>query len=679
MARLAGLSWASRRSCAAQAGVEATEPTQASSSTGGASDLPRPPSRTQLRMLGLASALPFIGFGFLDNFLMIICGEFIDSTLCVYFSLSTMAAAAIGNTISDCAGIFSGGAVESLAAKFGVEEPYLAREQRQMRVTKVWQYAGQVIGIVIGCTLGCCPLLWLDPEAAQRLKKDRERDHIFDNLVEKVAEMLNAEAAELLFMDAERGDLHARHVTKNLKQHRWNINDGFIGHAVTTGKFVNVAEVQEEPQYTPELHDDFLGPGQRLRNMLCLPVFVGGKIEGAIVVINKRDDDDCGIFTSKDEDVLAAISTHVAVAISDEKENFAQVLESCGRARYGQGDAEWDTANVVRRNTYIKPMLAGMASFLDAESISVVILDEEHDELYTEAASGRMAQRKRRIQVGAGFAGLSVEKGLALAWTINEPGQFQPKHYENYLGSGVDVKSALCVPIFDTRRKCLGAFECINKRTGAGFDADDLKYMQQVAGLFAQMLEGPTAELRRVLALTKQKQQHKVVTQGSSGDGKTILCYLEQAQDLPKGIEGERLLDPYFTFHIVHGDPLLIGEEEDLGNTILKQRQMAMKRASWHIGKSEVRFQQQNPQWDESLAFPVPENLHRVPKNELYLHILLWDYDPLKEDNVVAQASVPVIQMPRMATKNARPYRLHAVDSNYSLKKARIWLSCSRV
>eukprot|EP00971_Amphidinium_carterae_P085614 1694309-Amphidinium_carterae.1 len=99
---------------------------------------PKPLSPEKLRLMGLAAALPFVGFGFLDNFIMIIAGEYIDSTLCVSFSFSTMAAAAIGNTLSDLCGIFSGGAVESLAAYFGVEvlalctSPAQARSERAM-------------------------------------------------------------------------------------------------------------------------------------------------------------------------------------------------------------------------------------------------------------------------------------------------------------------------------------------------------------------------------------------------------------------------------------------------------------------------------------------------------------------------------------------------------------------
>ena len=45
--------------------------------------------------------LPFIGFGFLDNFLMLSFGDVIESHLAEKFVLSTMTCAAIGNIFAD--------------------------------------------------------------------------------------------------------------------------------------------------------------------------------------------------------------------------------------------------------------------------------------------------------------------------------------------------------------------------------------------------------------------------------------------------------------------------------------------------------------------------------------------------------------------------------------------------
>jgi hypothetical protein len=68
---------------------------------------------------------PFIGFGFLDNFIMIIAGESIEANLGVTFHLSVMACAALGNTISDAAGVGLAGYVEVLCIRMGLPIPNL--------------------------------------------------------------------------------------------------------------------------------------------------------------------------------------------------------------------------------------------------------------------------------------------------------------------------------------------------------------------------------------------------------------------------------------------------------------------------------------------------------------------------------------------------------------------------
>jgi hypothetical protein len=49
--------------------------------------------------------LPFIGFGFLDNFIMITVADRIEESIGVVLCLSTMAAAGMGNMVSDLAGM----------------------------------------------------------------------------------------------------------------------------------------------------------------------------------------------------------------------------------------------------------------------------------------------------------------------------------------------------------------------------------------------------------------------------------------------------------------------------------------------------------------------------------------------------------------------------------------------
>ena len=48
------------------------------------------PTPGELRQLAYHNSLPFIGFGFLDNFIMIVAGEYIDLTLGMKLGISTM-------------------------------------------------------------------------------------------------------------------------------------------------------------------------------------------------------------------------------------------------------------------------------------------------------------------------------------------------------------------------------------------------------------------------------------------------------------------------------------------------------------------------------------------------------------------------------------------------------------
>ena len=67
------------------------------------------PSWADLRLLALAASIPFIGFGFVDNAVMILAGDYIDLTLGVSLGISTLAAAGLGNLISDVLGVGLGG------------------------------------------------------------------------------------------------------------------------------------------------------------------------------------------------------------------------------------------------------------------------------------------------------------------------------------------------------------------------------------------------------------------------------------------------------------------------------------------------------------------------------------------------------------------------------------------
>ncbi|XP_076653604.1 uncharacterized protein LOC143359516 isoform X2 [Halictus rubicundus] len=116
------------------------------------------PSTKNLILVAIANAIPFIGFGFLDNFIMIIAGDQIELMLNKRFPISTMTAAALGNTVSDIIGIGSVHYVEVLAQKVGFEAPKLTNIELNLPKTKLAANMGRVVGVTIGCLIGMSPI-----------------------------------------------------------------------------------------------------------------------------------------------------------------------------------------------------------------------------------------------------------------------------------------------------------------------------------------------------------------------------------------------------------------------------------------------------------------------------------------------------------------------------------------
>eukprot|EP00747_Dinoflagellata_sp_TGD_P122550 gnl/TRDRNA2_/TRDRNA2_173647_c7_seq1.p1 gnl/TRDRNA2_/TRDRNA2_173647_c7~~gnl/TRDRNA2_/TRDRNA2_173647_c7_seq1.p1 ORF type:complete len:192 (+),score=30.99 gnl/TRDRNA2_/TRDRNA2_173647_c7_seq1:146-721(+) len=119
-----------------------------------------PPSRKQLFYTFLRALPPFIAFGFVDNFLMVLTGSVTDKFLGVYMSM--MAAAALGNAFSNGIGVISHGAIEACAKHLGLPDPKLTLQQMQEKSVRMTKTAGSTVGVLVGCLMGMCPLLFMD-------------------------------------------------------------------------------------------------------------------------------------------------------------------------------------------------------------------------------------------------------------------------------------------------------------------------------------------------------------------------------------------------------------------------------------------------------------------------------------------------------------------------------------
>ncbi|XP_054619095.1 transmembrane protein 65 [Dunckerocampus dactyliophorus] len=138
---------------------------------------PSPPTTAQIRYVVFHNAVPFVGFGFLDNAIMISAGTQIELSIGVTLGISTMAAAALGNLVSDLAGLGLAGYVEALASKLGMQVPDLTPKQADMWQTRVSSHSGKAIGVFIGCILGMFPLFFIGDDEEKAVQPASSASH----------------------------------------------------------------------------------------------------------------------------------------------------------------------------------------------------------------------------------------------------------------------------------------------------------------------------------------------------------------------------------------------------------------------------------------------------------------------------------------------------------------------
>lgn len=189
-----------------------------------------PPTARQLRQHFLQSAVPMIGFGLMDQTVMLQAGNAIDCTIGVTFGLSTLTAAAMGQICSDAAGVLSGGTLERIGIYMGLASPHFSHAQRSLPTVRYVGLIGQLLGVVFGCTLGLLNLLWMDTERSSTLKlRALAEEHEFAFEVEAS----NAVRDDATVLTVKGPDVHGllASLTATLSAHGYSLLELHAGSA----------------------------------------------------------------------------------------------------------------------------------------------------------------------------------------------------------------------------------------------------------------------------------------------------------------------------------------------------------------------------------------------------------------------------------------------------------------
>lgn len=126
-------------------------------------------------------------------------------------------------------------------------------------------------------------------------------------------------------------------------------------------------------------------------------------------------------------------------------------------------------------------------ALLDVAAASVVLFDQEANDLWFAAASGQAADfvLGKRLALGQGILGWVVAHGEPL---LIADAKQDNRHFADFdQKSGFTASSILCVPLL-AKAKTIGAIETMNKRTGP-FNEEDLRLLTMLANPAAAAIE----------------------------------------------------------------------------------------------------------------------------------------------------------------------------------------------
>jgi len=467
------------------------------------------PTNDQLTMTFWAGVIPFLGFGFLDNALMILFGDVIDQSFCVVFGFSTLAAAALGNTISDFFGVFSGGAVEDLAQSAGFKVPEISPGQRQLRITRTATAAGNSVGIIIGCLLGMAPLIWMDADAANRKKNEERRKRVILRAVEYLPDLLDAEAAVIMMVDPDRSDELHSIGEGNLPSFRSDRSVGVMGQVSRTGKFMNIPDIKNSEFYNPARHEQYQGTELGVESVLCMPIMdLEDNVMGVVELINKEGG---GKFTEHDEAALSAFCSHIAVQFFPDEQSFESILGFVRNQMTlpeGKSDKAYHSKQV---DSLYEEVVKEVSKVLDVEAAALLLLETDPQtgdlELVTRATTDNLEPFKWPTNYGVLGAVCTGGKAIS-ANDFQNTEWFDRNRHLNYRDTGICVREMLAVPMFDVNGSILGVLEVINKKNiGAGFNQKDLRMLTAVSSHISLTVQGPGSSLRQILHMVKQQTE----------------------------------------------------------------------------------------------------------------------------------------------------------------------------
>jgi signal transduction histidine kinase len=309
-----------------------------------------------------------------------------------------------------------------------------------------------------------------------------ELDDLLTELLRRTRSLLEVDTCAVFLVDARSGELVARAAVGIEHETEAPLGHGLASRIAAERRPVALPDVEHEDVRDPLLR------AQGVRSLLGVPLLSGASLSGASPIgaspigvlqvgsLVRRE------FGQDETDLLQLVADRLALAIE-----HAHVLqaEREARERLERIQAVTDAALAhLQLDELLPELLARIKLALEVDTIAILLLDEERNELVARAAVGieEEVEQEVRIPVGAGFAGrIAARRRPVFLPDVDHADVLNPILREK------GIKSLLGVPLV-THDTVIGVLH-VGSLVPREFTSDDTELLQLVAERAALAIE----------------------------------------------------------------------------------------------------------------------------------------------------------------------------------------------
>jgi len=303
---------------------------------------------------------------------------------------------------------------------------------------------------------------------------------LLDSCLETVQRAMGAESAVVLLLDPKTNQLSSPVAKGRQADTLRAANLSFLLEIAAQVLRGGCPYFISEPALDPSGREQTLTPDGSL---LCVPMKAGQKTAGVIALLNKLGDEP---FTREDLDLLTTVASQMAVIL----ENARLYGEMERRAKQLHTLMEVSTIlnSTLQRKKVLQRAMESATRLMETEVSSLLLLDQETQELVFEVALGEKGEMVKQIRLkpGEGIAGWVAQTGEPV---IVPDVSRDPRHYRHADEvSHFVTRNMICVPV-KVKDRIVGVLQAINKLNDQPFTPEDLELFCGLANQVAISIE----------------------------------------------------------------------------------------------------------------------------------------------------------------------------------------------